>query len=232
MISNNKRILAWGIVGALLASQLPSLAHAELALSHLVVQLQPGQKAREDIEVANNSAERAYVVVEPSEIVNAGMAGERRHQEQDPERRGLLVTPARMILEPGQRKLVRVSTLLPAAAEERVYRVTVKPVAGELQSTSGGLKILVGYDVLVLVRPSKPQTDVRSERVGNDLKLRNLGNASVELVNGRQCSQPKSCKELPGKRLYPGAEWVQNLNSSGLVEYTVISSDESVRSTF
>ena len=233
MIRNTQRALVWGLLGVLTATQSPSQAGAELALSHLIVQLQPGQKSREDIEVLNSSAERAYVAVEPSEIIDAGKPAQRRHQEQDPERRGLLVTPARMILEPGQRKLVRLSALMPASAQERVYRVTVKPVAGELQSTSTGLKILVGYDVLVLVRPTKPQADVVARRVGNELRFKNGGNASVELVDGRQCEKDsRSCKELPGKRLYAGAEWSQKMPSNGPVEYTVVSPQKSSRQAF
>ena len=209
-----------------------SPARAELVLSQLVVELKAGSKLRDDIEVWNNSPDRAYVAVEPSEIVNPGQKTEIRTQQRDPEKRGLLVSPARLILEPGQRKLVRVAVLSPSLERERVYRVTVKPVAGELASDQSGLKILVGYDVLVLARPADPQPRLTAERSGNLLTFRNEGNSSLELVDGRQCPAAGKCIELPGKRLYAGAEWSEQLGSSLPVEYRVISSGRSETRTF
>ena len=143
-------------------------ARAELVLSQLVVDLAKPSNARADIEVWNNSDERSYVVAEPSEIVNAGTSGEQRRTERDPEHRGLLVSPARMILEPGQRKLIRLAAIGPRAPSERVYRVTVKPVAGELSSSETGLKLLVGYDVLVLLRPP----EISNEFFGGAVRVR------------------------------------------------------------
>ena len=58
-----------------------------------------------------------------------------------------------MIHEPGQRKLIRLAVIGLRPARERVYRVTVKPVTGELSASETGLKLLVGYDVLVLFSP-------------------------------------------------------------------------------
>ena len=58
------------LMAAVLA--LPGAAHAEIILSQLVVDLESGQDRKADIEVWNNSEERAYVAAEPSEIVDAG----------------------------------------------------------------------------------------------------------------------------------------------------------------
>ena len=148
--------------------------------------------ARADIEVWNNSDERSYVVAEPSEIVDAGTSGEQRRTERDPEQRGLLVSPARMILEPGQRKLIRLAAIGPRAPSERVYRVTVKPVAGELSSSETGLKLLIGYDVLVLLRPPEIRTSLSAVRSGSEITFRNNGNASIELIDGKQCTAGKT----------------------------------------
>lgn len=209
-----------------------SAARAELVLSQLIVELKANGKTRDDIEVWNDSPERAYVAVEPAEIVNPGQSSEKRTQEPDPEKRGLLVSPTRLILEPGQRKLVRLAILSGPADQERVYRVAVKPVAGELTSDQSGLKILVGYDVLVLVRPANPEPRLVAQRSGNMLTFQNQGNASLELVDGRQCSAEGKCISLPGKRLYAGAEWREQLHSPLQVEYRVISNGRSDRKTF
>ncbi|HVJ70757.1 MAG TPA: hypothetical protein VM531_04475, partial [Sphingomicrobium sp.] len=101
-------VIVRGLVGAWLAGAgLTIPAHGELVLSDLVVELQPGKISRKDIELWNNSDERTYVEVAPAEIVYPGQAGETRVQELNPERLGLLVSPNRLILEPGQHKVIR-----------------------------------------------------------------------------------------------------------------------------
>jgi P pilus assembly chaperone PapD len=210
-----------------------SSVRADIILSQLIIDLQPGKHSRDDIEIWNNGTERAYVALEPREIVNAGLSSELRREEPDPEKLGLLVSPARMILEPGQRKLARIADIAPSGDRERVYRVTVKPVAGPLESTDSALKIMIGYDVLVLVRPTEVRPGLTARRSGNSLVFRNDGNASVELIEGRQCdSAGKNCTDLPGKRLYAGAQWSETLQSGGPVEYTVRSNAGTERRTF
>jgi P pilus assembly chaperone PapD len=218
------------LVAAVLA--LPSAAHAEIVLSQLVVDLGSDQDRKADIEVWNNSEERAYVAAEPSEIVDAGKPGETRRTEADPEKRGLLVAPGRMILEPGQRRLIRLAPIGPRGDAERVYRVTVKPVAGALSAEETGLKLLIGYDVLVLLRPSAIRPALTATRSGRRLTVRNDGNASVELIDGRQCATKTACIELPGKRLYAGAEWTQDLPSDAPADYVVVSHGRSQRKSF
>ena len=217
---------------ALTALAMPASASAEIVLSQLVVDLGAKADQRTDIEVWNNSDERAYVAAEPSEIVGAGKPGEQRRTEADPEKRGLLVSPNRMILEPNQRRLIRLAPIGPRGMTERVYRVTVKPVAGELASEVSGLKLLIGYDVLVLLRPQETRPNLSAVRSGNRLVFRNDGNASIELIDGKQCATGTSCVELPGKRLYAGAEWSQDLKSAAPVHYSVVSGGRSVRTTF
>lgn len=210
----------------------PSPARAELVLSQLVVDLGANQDKKADIEVWNNSDERAYVAAEPNEIVDAGKPGETRRTEADPEKRGLLVAPGKMILEPGQRRLIRLAPIGPRGSTERVYRVTVKPVAGALSAEETGLKLLIGYDVLVLLRPATVRPSLAVTRSGKRLTVRNDGNASVELINGRQCTAKTACAELPGKRLYAGAEWIQDLPSDAPAEYVVVSQGRSERKSF
>lgn len=213
------------LAAALVSAALPAAAaRADIVLSQLIVDLQSGKHDREDVEVWNNGPERAYVAVEPREIVDPGQASQSSRQDPDPQKLGLLVAPARMILEPGQRKLMRIASIAPDSGRERVYRVTVKPVAGRLSSSDSGLKVLVGYDALVLVRPAAAHPSVTGTRTGNRLTLRNDGNVSVELVRGRQCdSSGKACRDLPGKRLYAGAQWTQTLPTAGRVDYMVMS---------
>jgi P pilus assembly chaperone PapD len=210
-----------------------SPAGAQIAVSQVIVDFQPGKDPRQDVEVWNKASDRAYVAVEPAEIVNPGTPAESRRGDPDPEKLGLLVSPARMILEGGQRKLLRVAEIGPAPDRERVYRVTVKPVVGPVTSARSGLKVLVGYDMLVLVRPAHPQPNVSFSRSGDTGTFRNDGNVSVELIDGRQCdSSGKICSDLPGKRLYAGAQWSEPLQPGRHAEYTLESPGQSFRKTF
>lgn len=197
-------------------------AGAELVVSDLVVELQPGKNSRKDIELWNNSDERSYVEIKPAEIINPGQSSEMRRELVDPEKLGLLVSPNRMVLEPGQHKAIRIAAIAPPADRERVYRVTVKPVVGDISDGQSGLKILVGYDVLTMVRPANPLPKIEGNREGRTLVVRNEGNSSVELLNGKQCvTAGQGCAALAGKRLYSGAEWKLQLTGDGPIEYSV-----------
>lgn len=194
-------------------------ARAELLLSQLIVELAPDTRSRTDLEIVNTGPDRAFVTVEPREILNAGTEHEAHRQEADPEKLGLLVTPNRVVLEAGQRKLVRIAAIS-AGERERVYRVTVKPVLGKLTSSESGLKVLVGYDALVLVRPSKLAPHVSSQWSAGQLIVLNDGNVSVELVDGERCSMAsKSCEPVPGGRLYVGAKKKIAVRPGGQVKY-------------
>ena len=197
-------------------------AHGELVLSDLVVELRSGKDSRKDIELWNNSDERSYVEVTPAEIVDPGRATETRRSEPNPEVLGLLVSPNRMILEPGQHKVIRIAAIAAPSDRERIYRVTVKPVVGDVSGDHSGLKVLVGFDVLAILRPNNLAPRINGAREGRTLTIRNDGNSSAELINGKQCqSAGSNCSALPAKRLYAGADWRLELEGDGTVEYSV-----------
>lgn len=197
-------------------------AHAEMVLSQVIVDLQPGKPSHDDIEVWNNGPERIYVVAEPSEIQSPGKPGEQRVANPDPAVTGLLVTPQRLVLEPDQRRVIRISAVSPRGAVDRIYRVTVKPVTGAITSSTTALKVLFGYDVLALYRPEKITGGVTATRIGRGIIIRNDSNTAQELFAGKQCDTAgKNCKSLPATRLYAGATWEQNLEYDTPVEYQV-----------
>lgn len=201
-----------GLCLGLLASLLSAPVSAELAISQLIIEFGAGSLRAKDIEIFNDSPDRSFVSVEPREIIEPGTPNEHPFTSRDPEKLGILASPARLVLEPHQRRTLRIAVIGPQSENERVYRVTVKPVTGDVAGDESGLKLLVGYDLLVLVRPSVKKTDIRVMRAGHSLMLINHGNSSVELSDGKQCDENgKNCQSLPGKRLYAGASWEQSL---------------------
>jgi P pilus assembly chaperone PapD len=207
-------------------------ASAEIVLSQLIVELGSGKGQRGDIEVRNLDKERAYVLIEPQEVVSPGLPGEQRVRERDPEKLGLLVSPARMVLEPGQTRLLRVALAGPTPARERVYRITVKPTTGKVSADVSGLKILIGYEILVLVRAGEKKPQLLATRNGRTLTIRNAGTGSVELADGKQCAAKDSCQTLAGKRLYAGAEWKWTLPGDGPADFMVMSLAGNSRQSF
>lgn len=205
---------------------------AQIQVSQLIVELQPGKHDRQDVDVGNGGTVRAFVEIDPREILNPGSAPESARTDPDPEKLGLLVSPARLVLEPGEHRLIRIATLPALADRERVYRVTVKPVVGKLSTAQSGLKVLVGYDMLILVRPTVPNPVVSGTRSGNALTIRNNGNVSVELNDGKQCAAANDCAPLPAKRLYAGQSWTQQLEGSAPADYEVDSPGKSERMHF
>lgn len=198
-----RTLAVFGVGWAILTSP----ASAELVLSQLVVELSADHKAG-DVEVFNDSAERMFVLADPREILGPGTPLERARVSPNPDDLGLLVSPRRMILEPGQRRTLRLARLKIDAAGERIYRVTVKPVVGDVSASDNGLKLLVGYDLLVIARPVSTKSDLTVGRAGEEVIISNRGNASVELTDGKRCSNAtKACEQLPPKRLYAGASW-------------------------
>jgi P pilus assembly chaperone PapD len=177
-----------------------------LSLTPVILDFAPDQPSRGDIELFNDGSERLYVVVEPSLIADPGTPREKRVQDIDPQKLGLLATPNRLILEPGQRKYVRVAALSDPGEIDRVFRITIKPVVGDVAAKATGLKIMVGYDVLVIQRPGNPLASITGTRVGKSLQLKNVGNTNAELFNGRQCDPAgRNCTSVQGGRLYAGA---------------------------
>ena len=210
------------LAGTMIWAASAGAASADMVLSEVILDFAPDQSPRDDIEVFNDGTERLYVAVEPAEIKSPGTPGEARVESRDPEALGLLVTPNRLVVEPGQRKLVRIAALSPATDRDRVYRVAFKPVVGEIEASTSGIKVLIGYDVLVIRRPAQPRAAITATRSRSAIELRNDGNTNAELFEGHQCDeQGQRCAELPSKRLYAGAVWQVPLGYETPVEYSV-----------
>lgn len=220
------------IIGFLLLAFAPP-ALADMVLDKVILDFAPDAPARDDIEVWNNGGERIYVMVEPREIVAPGGADEHGATDPDPAKLGLLVTPQRLILEPGERRLVRIAAIAPRGQRDRIYRVTIKPVVGDVSAAQSALKVMVGYDALVIYRPATPLGTVTATRTAGAITFTNDGNSNVEMYQGRQCDGAgKDCRNLPARRLYAGARWEQPLERDTPVEYRVATGRSSVVKRF
>ena len=205
---------------ALIALPLP--AAAQMVLSKVALEFLAGGNPRDDIEVTNGGTDTLYVQIEPNRINKPGTAEESRTLYRDPAELGLLITPGRLVVPPGQSAIVRVAVIDPPKEVDNIYRITVRPVVGEVKSVETAIKVVIAYDVLVVVRPPQPAADLKTERNGKTMTLRNAGNSSILLTQGNQCDAAgKNCQTLPPYRLYAGNSVTKDLPYETPVTYTV-----------
>jgi hypothetical protein len=108
----------------------------------------------------------------------------------------------------------------------------IAPAAGRTVAMKTGLRVLVGYDVLVIARPDNAKPAITGERSGRRLTLRNTGNTNALLVSGKQCNKAGKCVDLPTTRLYAGITWTVDLPLDAPAEYRLQSGDVIHSQTF
>ena len=197
-------------------------SQANLAVDRIIVDFTAGSSQQNDVQLANTSeTETLFVNIEVLEVGAPGTPEESRVVTDDPSRIGLIATPNRVILPPGSRRLVRLVNLFPPEKEERIFRVNFTPVAGEFEAEGSAVRLMVGYQALVIVRPNSTTFDLIGERNGNILTLTNQGNTNVYLDTVRQCSDKDKdeCMSITENRLYPGNVWEIELEDDHSVTF-------------
>lgn len=234
-VNLNKFPSAARLLAAAILAMTAATAQAQMGVHPVILDMGPEELQRADLEVSNTSAERLYVAVEPARIEAPGTDAESRVNMTDPEKLGLLVSPPRLIVEPGERRFVRVAALAPAGEEDRIFRVAVKPVVGDVTGEQTGLKILVGYDVLVIQRPANPEGTLTWEDTGSQIVIRNSGNSNVQIARGKACppgSDEEGCVELPSTRLYAGNSFTAEKPAGTIASYDVLFMGRARRQVF
>lgn len=194
----------WVVTAWLLLSAAAS-AQGGLQLTPMILELGADQGSRTDVIASNAGDEPLYLDVIPARIDQPGQTGETRQVEDDPDALGLLVTPRRFVLQPGGTRRIRVAALQPPGEVDRVYRILVKPAVADTPAETSQIRVVVGYDLLVFVRPTRPTIAIEAERRDGALILRNQGNSNVLFQRGEFCVDAQPCTPLTTRRVYPGA---------------------------
>jgi len=214
-------------LAATMMAMVPMSSHANLSIDKLWVDFEAGESGRSDVVIRNDSEDRYYISVTVSEILNPGTEDEERVQEVDPEKIGLLVTPNRIVLDPGSIRSIRLVSLNQALPKDRVYRVLISPQVGAIKAKANAedeqsiaIKLLAAYDVLVVARPNGSAPEIESERNAERVTLKNVGNTNVLVLDGFVCPEEAgdepsvdTCTVFPTKRLFSGGEMDIDLNS-------------------
>ncbi|GMG87308.1 fimbrial biogenesis chaperone [Biformimicrobium ophioploci] len=193
-----------------------SLASASMQLDKMIIYLDALPNQREDIVVRNPDAETLYLQTEVFRVDNPGQEDEKLVPIVDPRDFMLLVNPRKAVIPSGAQKRFRLMSLESGLEQEKVYRVTFKPVVGEITSDVTGVKILVAYQALIFVQPPSGAYELKLEKRGEQWVLRNNGNINVEVSKARWCVSEDSCEDVEfAGRIYGGAEKAIKLPASG-----------------
>ncbi len=195
-------------------------ADANMVLSDVIVDLQAPGEMRHDVDVRNDGDDTLYVEVNVQRVPEPAIDASGRAPETDPRTAGLLASPRRLAIPPGERKRVRLVARQVPTEDDFVYRVAFVPKENEAQTAEAmAFKVLIGYEVLVLVRPPGAKPELTVERDGRKLRVENRGRSSVLVRELEYCeSEPvERCEELPGNRLYAGEVWDVELPGDGAV---------------
>jgi P pilus assembly chaperone PapD len=182
-----------------------SPAAADISVSRGVIIFESGASQR-TIVVTNDGKDMAFVTAKVRAVAAPGEADEKLQADLNPAVLGLLATPSRFALEPGEQRGVKLMTIVPAGERDRVWRVQLAPVVGELKPGQSGVAFVIAYDALVIQRAANARPTLAGARTGRTLTLTNRGNSFVMVSSIEQCSAG-TCTTVPGKRLYAGQAW-------------------------
>ncbi len=197
--------IRYSLGAVLLTGFADSALMASMTVTPMIIHFVPGEPPRQDITVTNPDTETLYLETEISRVENPGTSEEKKVLIANPDQVKLLVTPQKSVISAGQLKNIRLISL-ETPEKEQIYRVTFKPVIGNVRAKQHGVKILIAYEALVFVHPKKPTWQISASLDGNELTFANSGNTNVTIRNVRFCSGSKEsdCQNLDvhNRRVY------------------------------
>ncbi len=224
-------------VGFLLFSFLlisPALTQAAIRVSTLRVDFSADGNRYQDVFVQNMGDEIAYINIslfkrtDPAHDVNKIISDEGG----DPKLFGLVATPSKMALDPGQTKRIRLLNLTNGQNQtDLVYGLSVLPVAPPIErapsaanlNNAGQVTIISAYIIGVYILPKNPVVNLNLKRAGNILTISNTGNTNAFLDQCTQApSTPVSAKTnntCPDLRIYGQSSKTITLPAAAPVSY-------------
>ncbi len=171
--------------------------------------------------VRNGGDTTAFVKITTAELVydEHGKARELSHQALPLDQRGLVVSPARLIVPARGLQAVRF-LYRGTRTQERYFRVRFIPVLPEVDdgfamdqrqadayrdSLKAGVTVLAGYGSILFVRPAEPYYATRTHTQAGTLTVTNEGNSTVVLDHFRVCkAADEQCGPATKHHVLPG----------------------------
>lgn len=197
---------------ATVATSSSSAFASQISLSTSTVYFDSNKQEKKTVQVINVDVNTTtYFDVKINEVKNLGqMNDEYLEVVTNPEIGGLIATPSKSILREGEKsRAISIINLNTSLDKERAYRVDVTPIISGVdlkQEDIKGVKMLLGYDVLVYVQPDNP-TFAHQARIENDrLYISNLGNSHFNVGNIEACDKEDKCTSFDGGSIFSDLE--------------------------
>jgi fimbrial chaperone protein len=168
------------------------------------------EKASGVITISNNSAKR----------LNCQMKAFRWTQDEEgkdryTETRDIIFFPRLMVIEPKDRKVIRVGTKVSASQAEQTYRLFVEDVTPSQSGEGANVVFAIRFGVPIFLKPFKEKTEGVIERIAMDkgvieVTVKNTGNSHfiIQKITVRAVgpgSEAILSKDLPGWYLLSGS---------------------------
>lgn len=197
---------------------LPIYSFADVIFKNTIVDFVNPNHVTESLTLKNMGKKTAHIemMVLPKDKSEREKA---KTQGVDPRQLGVIVSPVRLSIKPNAEKNVRVTILKPRKSIEKdeVFLLVAKPVdkfkvkkPGELEETSGALKVRLIYTADLRVRPYKmfPSLEAKRSADQKQVVVKNTGNTYLRLLRWEGC-RTTGCEILKndgGKALSVGVK--------------------------
>jgi len=217
------RKLATAFVAAIACWVYTGTAQAQISVDKSVLEFNEDNLIR-DVDITNTGDFKIFLNLTVARIKNPHSSKSERIELTDPRTSPVLVSPKQLLVPPGQRKRVRIILRKVPKKYDSVYRLSIKPFTGDVQITddrppdqkSSALKILLGYDILLLARPKDAVGKLAVKRTSSAIYFKNTGNTNVLLRRMQQCnSGGGECVEMQPNRIYAGEIYKVRLPKKG-----------------
>ena len=162
---------------------------SEISVTPLQIVFDSTQKVH-DLKIRNkDKKEKAYVNVILNKVLHPGEANQQDQKMEFTSSSPLLVTPTKLMVQPGSMNIARVISLNTAdISQDTLYHILFSPVKGELISLQKGLdskenkeiktavSILISYNINAFILASNPKYDISASRDNKTLTLQHKYN--------------------------------------------------------
>ena len=194
---------------------------AQITVSKSILEFNEGNLIQ-DVDVVNSADHKIFLKMSIAQILQPESEEPERVELTDPKTAPVLVSPTQLMVLPGQRKRLRLILRKVPKDKDDIYRLSIKPFIGDitLENNGGGkasaLKVLLGYDLLLLARPENAAADLQVTRTDRSLTFENRGNTNVLLRRMIQCdAAEENCENLTPNRIYAGEVYTVELPKQG-----------------
>ena len=165
-----------------------SLARAEGELMVMPASLKVYNNHEHTVNVKNRGDAPLYLSISLQKVMNPGVSPEIKQPLSALTHPGILASPDKLTLGPGQSRAISLKSLVEPEAETlyRLYIVPVRSMAVEgapEDKITAPMSVSIGYGVLVrhMPPPAKQQTGWTHRCTGDGVTLENTGNISLQV---------------------------------------------------